>query len=172
MCPYGLCAYGGLSKVAYKVARFRLSWKHSCERARERQRETEKGSTRVITEQGTTVRYEPRPACTFEPSTYSSGTGEGNRVGKDVGGGMRRGGTSPFTVYWGPFKTTNNHILTQRFISRDRTLQGCRKQCRALRVVFSDVSKSTLLTNNGLNAVLGPLVVGPDRGLSPGWASE
>jgi hypothetical protein len=32
--------------------------------------------------------------------------------------------------------------------------------------MFSDVSKSTLLTNNGLNAVLGPLLGGPDRGLS------
>ena len=53
------------------------------------------------------------------------------------------------------------------FLFVDRTLQGGRKQCRALRVVFSDVSKSTLLTNNGLSAVLGPLLVGPDRGLSP-----
>jgi hypothetical protein len=30
----------------------------------------------------------------------------------------------------------------------------------------SDVSKSTLLTNNGLDAVLGPLLGGPDRGHS------
>jgi hypothetical protein len=48
-----------------------------------------------------------------------------------------------------------------------RTLKWGRKQCKALRFVFSDVSKSTLFTNNGLNAVLGPLLVGPYRGLSP-----
>jgi hypothetical protein len=29
-----------------------------------------------------------------------------------------------------------------------------------------DVSKTTLRTNNGLDAVLGPLLVGPDRGVS------
>ena len=52
------------------------------------------------------------------------------------------------------------------FYFRDRD-PGGRKQRRALRVMFSDVSKSTLLTNNCLNAVLGPLLGGPDRGLSP-----
>jgi hypothetical protein len=36
---------------------------------------------------------------------------------------------------------------------------------RALRVVFSVVSKSTLLITNRLNAVLGPLLGGPDCGL-------
>ena len=34
--------------------------------------------------------------------------------------------------------------------------------------MFSDVSKSTLLTNNGLDPVLGPLLGGPDRGVSLG----
>jgi hypothetical protein len=45
---------------------------------------------------------------------------------------------------------------------RDRD-PGGRTQRRALRVVFFNVPKSTLRTNNRLNAVLGPLLGGPDR---------
>ena len=46
------------------------------------------------------------------------------------------------------------------------TTGGC-KQYRTLQVVFRDVPKSTPLTNNSLDAVLGPLLGDPDCEVSP-----
>ena len=67
---------GGLSKVAYTVRVSAYVGSILVSEPETSQQETERGSTSVITELGTTVRDEPRPACTFEPSTYSKWGGE------------------------------------------------------------------------------------------------
>jgi hypothetical protein len=101
---------GGLSKVAYTVRVSAYVGSILVSEPETSQQETERGSTSVITELGTTVRDEPRPACTFEPSTYSKWGGERESFGK---GGRKR-------------SAERRHIFVHRVLS---VQQGPRQAC-------------------------------------------